>query len=352
MMSINFSNIHLVGGNSVAKAITMKDIADKLNISKVTVSKALSDKEGVSDDLKAKIKLLAGEMGYRYNASAQAIKSGFSYNIGVVVAERFTGDYRSFYLTFYQFVTKELDKYKYSSIFHVLSEEDEQNLVLPRCYYDRKVDGLIILGQVNSEYIEILNSCEVPIIFLDFYDEHTEVDSVVSDNFYSAYELTNYLISKKHRNIAYLGSITSTSSIQDRYLGYYKSLLEHKIVLDKSYVIDDRDEKGHSIDIIYPDPMPTAFVCNCDRVAYELIVHLQDQGYRIPEDVSIASFDNDIYSTLSTPQITTVDVNMGEMAITVAEMILNKIDNPERKYGRMLVKGNIIYRDSVQKLNL
>lgn len=336
----------------MAKAITMKDIADKLGISKVTVSKALSDKEGVSDELKAKIKTLAGEMGYRYNASAQAIKSGFSFNIGVVVAERFTGDYRSFYLTFYQYVTKELDKYKYSSIFHVLTDEDEQNLVLPRSYYDRKVDGLIILGQVNSEYIEVLNGCEVPIIFLDFYDEHTEVDSVVSDNFYSAYELTNYLIFNKHRNIAYVGTITSTSSIQDRYLGYYKSLLEHKIVLDKSYVIEDRDEKGNFIDISLPNPMPTAFVCNCDRVAYELIQHLQVLGYNVPEDVSVVSFDNDIFSTLSTPQITTVDVNMEEMTATVAETILNKIENSEKKYGRMLVKGNIIYRDSVKRLEI
>lgn len=334
----------------MAKAITMKDIADKLNISKVTVSKALSDKEGVSDDLKAKIKELAAEMGYRYNASAQAIKSGFTFNIGVVVAERFTGDYRSFYLTFYQYVTKELDKYKYSSIFQVLSEEDEQNLVLPRSYYDRKIDGLIILGQVSSEYVEILEGSEVPIIFLDFYDEHTEVDSVVSDNFYSAYELTNYLISNKHRNIAFVGSITSTSSIQDRYLGYYKSLLEHKINHYSSNVIDDRDEKGHFIEITFPDPMPTAFVCNCDRVAYELIGHLQAKGYKVPEDVSIVSFDNDIYSTLSTPQITTVDVNMVEMTATVAETMLNKIDNMDKRYGRMLVKGNIIYRDSVKRL--
>ncbi len=334
----------------MAKAITMKDIADKLNISKVTVSKALSDKEGVSDELKAKIKELASSMGYRYNASAQAIKSGFSFNIGVVVAERFTGDYRSFYLTFYQYVTKELDKYKYSSIFQVLSEEDEQNLLLPRSYYDRKVDGLIILGQVSSAYIEVLNSCEVPIIFLDFYDEHTEVDSVVSDNFFSAYELTNYLIANKHRDIAFVGSITSTSSIQDRYLGYYKSLLEHKIFHEKGYVVEDRDEKGHFIDIKFPSPMPTAFVCNCDRVAYELIGQLQEQGYRVPEDVSVVSFDNDIYSMLATPQITTVDVNMLEMTATVAEIMLNKIDNPERKYGRMLVKGNIIYRDSAKRL--
>ncbi|MBC7958625.1 MAG: LacI family DNA-binding transcriptional regulator [Vallitaleaceae bacterium] len=336
----------------MAKTITMKDIADQLNISKVTVSKALSDKEGVSDALKAKIKLLAGEMGYRYNASAQAIKSGFSFNIGVVVAEKFTGGYHSFYLTFYQEVTRALDKYKYSSIFQVLSDEDEQNLLLPRCYQDQKVDGLIVLGQVTSEYIEVLNGCDVPIVFLDFYEEHTEVDTVVSDNFFSAYELTNYLIANKHRNIAFVGTISSTSSIQDRYLGYYKSLLEHKLMLDKNLIIDDRDEKGQFINLVIPNPMPTAFVCNCDRVAYELINQLQAKGYKIPEDVSIVSFDNDIYSTLPTPQITTVDVNMAEMTATVAEAIMNKIENPERRYGRMLVKGNIIYRDSVRNLGI
>lgn len=71
------------------KNVTMSDIAQRLNVSNVTVSKALGGKEGVSDELRIKIQELADEMGYRYNSSAKAMKDGYTSNIGILVAERF-----------------------------------------------------------------------------------------------------------------------------------------------------------------------------------------------------------------------------------------------------------------------
>ena len=65
--------------------VTMKDIADKIGVSSVTVSKALNDKEGVSDELKERIKILAKEMGYRFNTAARSMKEGLSFNIGVII---------------------------------------------------------------------------------------------------------------------------------------------------------------------------------------------------------------------------------------------------------------------------
>src|SRR5690554_931538 len=84
------------GRNRMKANVTMRDIAARLGVSVVTVSKALNDKEGVSEELKEKIKALADEMGYRVNALAKAMKEGHSYNIGVIVAERYTGSTESF----------------------------------------------------------------------------------------------------------------------------------------------------------------------------------------------------------------------------------------------------------------
>ncbi len=334
----------------MAKSVTMQDIATKIGVSKVTISKALSDKDGVSDDLKAKIKALAEEMGYRFNASASAIKSGLSHNVGVIVAEHFMGnDSQAFYMTIYQRLAVALDDYRYSSILHNLSDDDESNLVLPRSYYDRKVDAYIVLGQVSNKYVDLLQNCEVPVLFLDFYDEHSDMDSINGDNYYGTYNMTNYLIKNEHTKIAFVGSINATSSILDRYLGYYKSLLEHKIVPEPGYVIEDRDEKGKYLPLVLPENMPTAFVCNCDRIAYNLIEDLNALGLEVPSDVSVVGYDNDIYSSLSKPQITTVDVNVEEMTSTASRMIVDKISNPDKTFGRILVKGNIIFRDSVSK---
>lgn len=328
----------------------MRDIAEKLGVSNVTVSKALNDKEGVSEELKARIKKLAEEMGYRYNTLAKAMKEGQSYNIGVIIAERFTGEHKSFYLQFYQHISKSLDDHQYSGILHILSSRDEKELNLPRIYYDRKVDGFIILGQISKEYIEILQNIEIPVVFLDFYDDHVEVDSVITDNFYGAYEITNYLVRNGHKKIAFVGNIYATSSIQDRFLGYYKSLLEHRMKLNKDYIISDRDEDGKFIDLQIPDNLPTAFVCNCDRVAYNLINKLKTLGLSIPKDCSVVGFDNDIFASISEPKITTVEVNVEEMAKTAAKFIIEKVKGDDKKYGRVMVKGRIVYRDSVEKI--
>lgn len=330
--------------------VTMQDIADKLNISKVTVSKALSDKEGVSEELKARIKKLADEMGYRYNTVAKAMKEGCSYNVGVIVAEHFVGGTPSFYLNFYQHISSSLERYGYYGILQVLNENDEINLNLPKLYCDKKVDGFIVLGQIRKEYIELLKTIDVPVIFLDFYEEHNEFDCIIMDNFYSSYEITNYLVRLGHKEIGYVGDIYATSSIQDRFLGYYKSLLEHGIKFNEEYIINDRDKSGTFIELSLPAKLPTAFVCNNDVIAYRLIIQLKELGYDVPKDISVVAFDNTICSSISNPPITTVEVNMEEMAKTAAKFIVNKIKNSDKKYGMVSIRGRIIYRESADNI--
>jgi len=330
--------------------ITMKDIAEKLGVSSVTVSKALNDKDGVSDELKQRIKDLANEMGYRMNTLAKSMKEGCSYNIGVIISEYFTGGLQSFYLNFYQSVAQVLEEYDYYGILQILSKQDEKDLILPRIYHENRVDGFIVLGQVNRRYVEALQGIQIPVVFLDFYDEHLEMDSVITDNFYGAYQITNYLMQNGHKKIGFIGDIYATSSIQDRFLGYYKSLLEHKIALKPEFVIKDRDEEGTFIELDFPQEMPTAFVCNCDQIAYNVIRKLKQMNYDVPGDISIVGFDNDIFATISTPQITTVEVDVEEMSATAVEYILEKIKLEDKEYGRVSIKGRIIYRESVRQL--
>ncbi|MCM3217054.1 LacI family DNA-binding transcriptional regulator [Niallia taxi] len=331
--------------------VTMRDIANKLGVSSVTVSKALNDKDGVSEELKEKIKLLAEEMGYRFNTHAKSIKDGLSYNLGIVIPERFTGTTQSFYLQFYQMLTKILDGYHYSGILYILGQEDEDQLILPRIYNEKKVDGFIILGQIGNEYVKEIQKIDSPVIFLDFYTDQNEIDSVLTDNFFGGYEITNYLVENGHKKIAYVGNIYATSSIQDRFLGYYKSLLEHRIELRQDYIIYDRDERGKYIDIVFPDDMPTAFVCNNDEIAYNLINNLQKNGYQVPEDCSVVGFDNSIFAALTEPLLTTVEVNIKEMSKAAVKIIMEKLHNPNEKYGRTLINGKIIHRNSVKKLS-
>jgi LacI family transcriptional regulator len=339
------SGVDFLGNN-----VTMRDIAARLGVSSVTISKALNDKEGVSDELKQKIKEVAEEMGYRFNTLAKSMKEGQAYNIGVIIPERFTGEIQSFYLKFYQHIARVLDQHQYSGILHILSSEDEDQNVLPRIYYDKKVDGLLILGQISNDYINLLNSIEIPTVYIDFYNEDAEADTVITDNFYGVYEMTNYLIKNGHKEIGFVGNIYSTSSIQDRFLGFYKSLLEHKLPLNQAYVINDRDDRGKYIDLELPEKLPTAFVCNCDQIAYNLINKLNSLGYRVPENCSVVGFDNDIYAQIAEPKLTTVEVDIEEMSRTAVKLIIAKLKSKQKKWEQVSVKGKIVYRNSVMQL--
>lgn len=335
----------------IKKNVTMSDIASELGCSTVTVSKALGDKDGVSEELRQRIKQKANEMGYRASGISKSSGEVMTYNIGVLVSKRFINDASAFYWVVYRYIVELLQKQSYYGILEVVSEKDERTEVIPNSVVDRKVDGIIVLGQFSDRYMENLLSMKIPVVFLDFYSSRGDVETILSDNFFGSYTITNHLIDKGHRRIGFIGTITATSSIQDRYLGYYKSLLEHNIPLRDDWIINDRDEDGLVFKALrFPDEMPTAFVCNCDRIAYAAVNQLKSMGYRIPEDISIVGYDNHIYSTISNPRITTMDVDSHRMSSEAVEIIIKKIRDKNYRSGRTLVTGKLLERDSVRDL--
>lgn len=332
------------------QTISMEDIAREFNVSKVTVSKALNDKEGVSDELKQQIKARAEEMGYRFNNVARSLRTKKSYNIGLLIAERYIGNNNSYYFGVCGKLISRLNELTYSTIMETLSDKNEIELKIPLMCEDNKIDGLIIVGQLTNCYLDNIKKLEMPILFYDFYTNDSDFDSIIADNFFSGYSITNLLIENGHKEIGFIGNLQATSSIQDRFLGCYRAMLENKIEMKKEYIVNDRDDEGHFINLEIPKVLPTAFVCNNDEIAFYLIKSLKSININVPEDCSVVSFDDTIYSTLSTPQITTVDNNVDEMVNVACKVILKKIENMNRHYDRIHIKGSIIERDSVKKM--
>ena len=331
--------------------VSMEEIAKMFGVSKVTVSKALNDKAGVSDELRKEIKDKAKELGYRVNPAARGLKTNKNYNVGVIIPSRYVGSDSSYYFGVYIKVVTKLTSLGYSSILEVIQPQDEKDLKLPEIYIDHKVDGLIVMGQLSDDYLELFEEADIPVIFFDFYINDTQVDCVVTDNFYSGWNLTEMLIKKGHRKIGFVGNVYSTSSIQDRFLGYCRGMLAHKLEIDGNLIISDRNDEGEFITLTLPENLPTAFVCNNDQVAYDLIELLQDKGYKVPDDISVASFDNTKFSIRSNPQITTVDNNVDEMVDVACKVIIKKIENPVKQYNRILIKTTLIERDSIKDIN-
>ena len=332
------------------KQVRLSDIAQKLNISTVTVSKALSNKEGVGDELREQIKKLASEMGYKFKSTASAGTTG---NIGIVIPSRFFSPDASFYWYIFNHLSTALLKKGWYSIMELVSDQDEKELNLPHLLTDKKTDGILFLGQLSDEYVKKVSARYSNFILMDYYTADSDIDCIVNDDYYNSYLITSYLISVGHKKIRFVGTFNATSSIKDRYMGYERAMHENKLPCSFDKIIDDRDAKGMLIKMKLPgkEQMPTAFVCNSDLTASRLIQQLKEAGIKVPKDVSVTGYDNFLSEEEKTIPLTTVGVEPQLLCSMAAELIINKITGKPYIKGRHLATGKIIVRDSVMRLS-
>ena len=330
----------------------MLDIANKLGVSVVTVSNALAGREGVSDQMRKKICETAEKMGYKpsntRNGRKNSVLPKIGKNVGILTSERFVGPRGTFYWELTVGISNKLSQLNVFTVYECVTSENEEAGNMPNMLTENKVDGVIVIGQVHRAYIEMLSRVEKPVIFVDFYDSCYEVDSVNSDSYNGGYLVTDHLIRMGHRDIGFYGTLNATSSINDRFLGYMKCLIENDIPYRPEWTIGDRSGDGRFLDkMIFPDELPTAFVCNCDEAAFHVITELRSKGVRVPEDISVVGFDNYISSNIGVPAITTIAVDIGKMAETSVDLMVKKLADPGYKAGRVVISVKLVVKDSV-----
>ncbi len=332
--------------------VRMSDLARQLNISTVAVSKALNDQKGVSEELRSRVKALAEELGYRSPAQVRRLQGKTDYNIGVLIATHYLENTDSFYWKLYQEVTARAMKKDCFVLLELLSNEDAMHHRLPKLITENKADGLIIIGKPPFDYARALkDSWHKPIIYLDFYDSDISADSVLSNGFYGSFLLTQHLIERGHRHIGFVGTLCATDSINDRYLGYTKAMLEHDLPIRQEWVLPDRDlHTGMMTPIPLPSRLPTAFVCNCDFTAATLVEQLKKLGYRVPMDISVVGFDNYPPPGMKSLGVTTYSVDLYEMAHIAVRAVLKRITGDPWKQGMHITDGHLIDNGSVRDL--
>ncbi|MFA5447028.1 MAG: substrate-binding domain-containing protein [Sphaerochaeta sp.] len=327
------------------KPVTLKDIAIRLSVSTVTVSKALSGKDGVSDELRQEIIKTAKEMGYRKNLSAKNMRDGKTNNVGILICERHLQNDDT-YTRLQQQISKQLLQRGYYAIAELISTADEELGTEPRLLADNKVDALILLGQMRLSYVQMARSFSLPTLFVDFFYENLQADAVICDNLYGGYSLTSHLIQLGHSAIAFVGNPMFSTVVMDRYLGYYKALMESGIASQQGWVINDSDEFGTRLVVDAPIEGVTAYVCSSCESAYRLIQMLEAQGLEVPAQISVVGFDEDLYASLSSPPLTTFSVDPMVMAQSAAQSIIAKLENPRSQLGRMTISGELHIRHS------
>lgn len=308
----------------MGETVRLKDIAEKLGVSVVTVSNALSGKKGVSDAVRRKIKDTAIEMGYE-NIRHDAESEG-TVTIGVLVAARYIRVGISFYWMMYQQVAYEASCHGALTMLEVVEEEYEEKRMLPHILSDGNVSGIVIIGQMDTEYIrKIMNHHQIPLVLMDFHSQELKCDAVLSNNYMGMYKVTRYLLNCGHRKIGYIGQILGNDNLCDRYFGYRKGLAEKGIPVNEDWLVTGREVIYREFDLSRLASMPTAFVCCSDLVAGFVYDELVRIGLRVPEDVSLVGYDNYLHGHPLAKMLTTYNVDMKAMSQAVIEILLKKI---------------------------
>ena len=326
------------------KKVTMRDIGMKAGVSAVTVSKALAGKPGMSEEMRQRILQIARDMGYQYPA-AEKTEERASLDIGILVPEQYF-ESASFYSLMYRKLARRLEQEGHFGLLEIVSLQAEDALQAPQILRTRHVDGIVMLGQPTKPYYRMIASSGIPTVFLDFYDEQGIADSVVGDNTYGCYRLTSHLIKNGHTKIGFVGNVHATSSIMDRYLGYYRAMLLHGLPIQEKWILPDRDDHSNLTPLSLPRSLPSAFVCNCDVVAGRLITALRNRGLRVPEDISVTGFDDFVMDASSDIPLSTFRVDTDGMIELAVQAMKERCAGSNKPFGRVVVSGQPVYRGS------
>ena len=220
-----------------------------------------------------------------------------------------------------------------------------------------KVDGFIVLySRKDDPVIDFLFNEGLLYILIGKATSYTNQTIYIdNDNLLAGREATEYLYQLGHRKIAYLGSDSALMFSADRKAGYQLALTEHSIPIRSEYCVEVENVSGNNEDairgLLMQEDRPTAILVSDDILAVSLERVCLENHLSIPEDLSIISFNNSLFARLTSPQLTSIDINSGQLGSEAASQIINHIENPNLLATKIIVPHRLIERDSCCKFS-
>ena len=331
------------------KRVTLQQIADELGTSKVTVSRALNGKPGLSDSLRKSILERAETYGYAVQTLSAVSARAFAF----LVPQRFFLEFDRFYTVIYFHLSHLCQAQGITLTSVVISQEEEQAGRLPVQMLNNVYDGIFIAGESSSALLQAAAALNIPMVFIDFNKQGMDGGYILADNYALSFDITRYLIKRGHRRIGFVGDYFSNQNICDRYMGYLKALLLSGLAHDPQADIINSDARTglYTLNFAMPQETPTAFVCTCDTAAFYLYEKLKMIGLRIPDDVSVVSFDNTEICENMVPRLTSMEIDKKSFALLAFQQMNKQLNNPLPANRRLFVTSRLIERDSVCRLD-
>ena len=331
------------------KHVTIKDIARSLYISVSTVSRALTDDKNIRRETREAVLREAERLGYRRNPVAMNLKMGRTNTIGVIVPEMHT--------PYASQVVAGIQSVLYKNNQKVMIAESDENPDREReslqMMEEFMVDGLIVSLCSYKHNIETYRRLANEGVAIVFYDRiphgMDDMPQVMVDDNNDSYFMAEHLIRLGRRRIAYLYGPDDVYNAVERGRGYREAMEKFQIYdprlivktgmtfADGAAAVDSLVRQGIEFDAVY------AFT---DTLAIGAMNRLREKGRCIPEDVAVAGFSGTELSTIVFPQLTTVEPPLTEMGQRAAELVLEKVCNPEAENRKIVLRTEMKCRAS------
>lgn len=334
------------------RKVTIYDIAKELNITAATVSRALNNNPNISESTRELVLNTAQKMNYEQNKLALALKSGKSYNVGVIVPRIDS----NFFGSVIRGIEEELNPHGYHVIICQTDGFEEKEVSNIEALLNSQVDGILIsTSSSDSKVFDRVLKKEVPLIFFDRTKNIKNVSSVTINDFEAGYKATNHLIKTGCTRIAHFSGDLNIEIFKDRFSGYKQALLDNGIDYIEDYVIKTRSSieagKTNIIKLLNLDNPPHAVFSSSDFAALGAIQELKAKNIKIPSDFSVIGFSNEPFTKFMELSISTVDQFPLEMGKHTAKVFLEQINNNSkaRIEKKVVLEPELIIRKSSKK---
>ncbi|WP_282133944.1 LacI family DNA-binding transcriptional regulator [Seonamhaeicola maritimus] len=328
------------------KIVTLRDIAEQLNISVTTVSKALKDYPDVSKKTKMQVRELAKTLNYKPNAFAVNLRTKESKTIGLIIPVIV----HHFFSNVIKGIISQAEKKGYLVIILQSDESYELEKKQVELLLSQRVDGIIISlanGTADYSHLNQILAQEKPLVMFDKIAKIVKCSKVIIDDRKAAYMATKHLIDTGCKRIAHFrGALLPQNSI-DRFLGYKKALLDNNLPYDPSLVyicecgdMSFEEGKKNAQQLLEDHNDIDGIFINTDLVAIGAMTEFNKLGVKVPDDISIVGFSNWFMSSVISPSLTTINQPGFEMGKAAFKQLFKEIK--ARKKNKSFVPKTIV----------
>lgn len=338
--------------------VTIKDVAKKAGVAVSTASNALNNKKGVKAETKKRVLAAAEELNYIPNPYAQGLVTNNRRTIGIIISGPASLNFftNPVFDEVIKSITLTLNNRNYQAFLNII-RRDEEKEAIPRLAQSRSCDAMVLLTTrtPDEELEQILSEVGLPVIVLIRSAPNERTLSVSLDNHACGYMATKHLIENGHQKIGFIGALPGVSIAEERLEGYKKALHEAKILYDETLVIEgDYYQESGLIGVrqlLRQSPIkPTAIFAANDLMALGAIEGLDQEGIKIPEDISLVGSDNIPNLHLLKIPLTTIASPFLEVGKIAAKKLIGILEDNDEIPQQVILQSDLRIRKSVKKV--